>query len=198
VKQVVNRFFPEISGSRAEELRMLLKLEEERQFFYFPSPDLALPLASSYLPDRSRPGRYAPDKARDGSLASSWVEGVPGPGIGERITFTLPRDAGGLEVYPGYGVSQYFLPNNRLKKASLSVKLLTTAPTERANVYDMREVLRRDLHFEDRQQFQRFVIDLPEIRVPPEFSLLIAVLEIREVYPGTRWDDTCIAEIRTR
>ncbi len=198
VRKTIERFIPEISADGADVLRMVLELEERPQFFYFPAPEINFPLASSYLSDSDTPGRYASDKAFDGKLASSWVEGVPGPGIGQRIVFELRREAARIEIYPGYGDSRFFLPNNRLKKASLSVKLLTTAPTERADVYEMRELLLKDLHFDDRQEFQGFTIDLPEIRIPPEFSKIIAVLEIRDVYPGSRWDDTCIAEIRIR
>ena len=46
---------------------------------------------------------------------------------------------------------------------------------------------------------QRFPLDLAEAsKQLDEFAPeeLLGVLEIRDVYSGTKWDDTCIAEIR--
>jgi hypothetical protein len=58
------------------------------------------------------------------------------------------------------------------------------------------KIWRRELAFDDAPSYQGFYISVPDIERQYEF--FFGVLEIREVYPGTRWDDTCIAEIKVR
>lgn len=58
-----------------------------------------------------------------------------------------------------------------------------------------------DVEFRDEMELQKTIVDLSVTEVeldkwePKEF---LAVLEIIEVYPGAKWDDTCIAEIQFR
>ena len=57
--------------------------------------------------------------AFDNSLANSWVEGIDGPGIGQKIAFRIGYDAYQIEIVPGYGEESFFTSNNRVKKAEL-------------------------------------------------------------------------------
>jgi len=45
-------------------------------------PDLKLPLATAILGDKGDPFRYSAEKAVDGNVETSWVEGVKSDGIG--------------------------------------------------------------------------------------------------------------------
>ena len=58
-------------------------LTETTLLAYGRVPDIPFPAASSELVDSRLADRYSADKARDGTLETSWVEGVGGPGIGE-------------------------------------------------------------------------------------------------------------------
>lgn len=136
---------------------------------------------------------YGPLSAFDGLRSSAWVEGVEGPGIGEWIEFELTEPVLGLEIFPGMqmidfrggGVldfagnqlpEQYyrdiFAKNYRPKRIDLIL-------TERSLTYS--------LSLEDGDLRSVF----EDIYLPPGRYKLY----IKEVYPGTAWDDTCLGEL---
>jgi putative hemolysin len=133
----------------------------------------AAPTASSALPS-DRGGTYFAAAAIDGLTESSWVEGVDGPGAGEWILLTFP---GAVEVHRiGIDVGfdrddDIFAKNNRLQKAI--VRFSNGASIE--------------LTFSDVRGVQ--VIDID----PVETTYVQIIIE--EVYPGTEYDDTCVAEV---
>ena len=71
---------------------------------------------------------YVPQNTLDRRLDTGWVEGVPGPGIGEWISFSFaPQKITSIEVYPGYGKSKAsFYRNNRVKAATIIFSNATT------------------------------------------------------------------------
>jgi hypothetical protein len=134
--------------------------------------------ASSHLPS-DRHGQYFAHAAIDQSLGTAWVEGVSGPGIGEWIQVSFP---GTIELYAvdlanGYQKSaDLFAKNNRIKQATL--------------IFSHGEQMTVDLADErGRQQ-----IDLLQRRGATLETDMIKIM-IEDVYPGTEYDDTCLAEI---
>lgn len=134
--------------------------------------------SSSQLPS-DRYGTYGPYAAIDGSEETAWVEGVPGPGTGEWIQLTFP---GTIELHVlGFDVgfdkdADLFAKNNRIKKATL--------------VFSNDE--QTSLSFEDARGLQEFSM----ARAPgPNVETTSIKIIIDEVYPGTAYDDTCLAEI---
>jgi hypothetical protein len=134
--------------------------------------------ASSHLPT-DRGGQYQSWMATDGALETSWVEGVAGSGIGEWFTLTFP---GTIEVHSismdvGYDRdADIFAKNNRIKKVTL--------------VFSSGEQV--ELGFADRRGMQT----IPLVRAPgPNIETTTVKVVIDEVFPGTRYDDTCLAEI---
>ncbi|MBN1484487.1 MAG: discoidin domain-containing protein [Chloroflexia bacterium] len=133
--------------------------------------------ASSTLPaDRS--ASYGAYNAIDGLLETSWVEGVEGPGVGEWILLTFP---GTIEISQfsldvGYDQDEeLFFANNRIK---------------RATVYVSDEQF--ELEFSDERGLQALAM----ARTPGgPIETTFVKLVIEEVYPGSRYDDTCLAEI---
>jgi hypothetical protein len=132
--------------------------------------------ASTILP-RDQRHSYEPMKATDGMKSTAWVEGVPGPGIGEWIELAFPQETEiwevGLDV--GFDESEsLFYANNRVRKARL--------------------------HFSDDSPLEVTAQDIRGIQYfrIPFVRTTFARLEILDVYPGTRWDDTCLAEIVVR
>jgi hypothetical protein len=134
--------------------------------------------ASSQLPT-DHGGQYQSWMATDGALETSWVEGIAGPGIGEWIQLTFP---GTIEVHAigmdvGYDRdAAVFNQNNRIKRVTL--------------VFSSGEQV--ELGFADRQGMQV----IPLVRAPgPSIETTYVQVVIDEVFPGTKYDDTCLAEI---
>jgi hypothetical protein len=152
------------------------------------------PVASSELEDSRIAHRYASYRATDGDLGTSWVEGVDGPGIGERIAFLVPFSARRMGVVPGYADERYFEANNRLKDATVAFYIYSGSE-QRAGNY-LKPIKTVEVSFRDEMTAQE--IDLPDaVRAVErqDWEYVIAVLTIESVYPGSRWNDTCIAEI---
>ncbi len=163
-------------------------------------PSLEFPLATTFLHHKSQPFRYAPGNAFDGNPGTSWVEGVDKAGIGQKIAFEIGEDAKILSILPGFGVGKYFKKNNRIKRANLSIYVLVGSASQFIlTVGFLKEKsFETELFFEDQMDYQDFEINLPALSsfegVPA--GGYIAVIEILEVFPGTDWDDACIAEIK--
>ncbi len=134
--------------------------------------------ASSVLP-ADHTATYEPWKAIDGNLATAWVEGVAGPGIGETLTLDFPGMAQitHIGIAVGYDSDQEtFAANNRVKRIALTF----------SSGYHI------DQTFHDVQGRQEVTITPPEEWLAETDTLRIV---IADVYPGTRYDDTPIAEV---
>jgi hypothetical protein len=125
--------------------------------------------------------RYSPDNINktfaDIDPDSCWAEGVAGNGEGEwlEINAKVPVLLDTVQITNGLAVSDaLFRANNRIKKLDLSV-----------NGGDPITVQLPD-------QMDPFSIKLPETK---EVVRSIR-LTIREVYPGTKYQDTCITRVR--
>lgn len=137
--------------------------------------------ASSSLPAQGG-NFYSPSNLGDYSLSSAWVEGVKGYGVGEKITITIKGSPDqkdipftGLDVVNGYAKSrQAWQANSRVK----TLKLVHNGQP-------------------------RFLIHLLDTRTPQSVALPgmrvsggdILTLEIVEVFPGDKYQDTAISEI---
>lgn len=128
--------------------------------------------ASSRLSDQ-----FAPENTRDERAETAWVEGANGPGIGEWLAFTFkPQTVQYLEIFPGYGKSKdLFFANHRLKRATLIFSDGT-----RVSV----------------QLFDEMRMQTVALLTPVRASSLRLIIE--EVFPGSQYDDTAIAEISWR
>jgi hypothetical protein len=134
--------------------------------------------ASSHL-SADRYGTYFPYAAIDGVRETSWVEGVSGPGVGEWIELTFPKtvELRILRFDVGFDESaDLFAKNNRIKRATL--------------LFSSGE--QTTIDFEDARGLQEFVM----VRAPgPNVETTYVRMIIDEVYSGTKYDDTCLAEI---
>jgi hypothetical protein len=120
---------------------------------------------------------YDAGNTRDDRIETAWVEGATGAGVGEWIAFTFqPQTIQYIEIYPGYGKSsELFYANNRLKRATLIFSDGT-----RASV----------------QLFDQMRLQTVVLQKAVQASSLRLIIE--EVYPGTKYEDTVIAEINWR
>ena len=143
-------------------------------------PDVAIKsvTASSTLEEK-----YSASNLVDGTY-KSWVEGEEGSGIGCKIEIEFERpyyfsdytNYACIDIVNGFGDVKYFNLNNRVKDMNLWID---DDPTPvKINLFD-------------RHRAQTVVLrDYIGDRYVKKLTF-----EILSVYPGTKYDDTCIAEI---
>jgi hypothetical protein len=138
----------------------------------------ATPSASSVLPS-DRLGTYHEWSAINGLLESPWCEGAAGSGVGQwlMLEFPAPLEVAYISIDVGYDYNDdIFFMNNRIKKARLIFSDGTELPWE----------------FDDERGLQL----VPLACAPgPCTQTTFVKLVIDEVYPGSSYDDACIAEI---
>ncbi len=194
VREFIRKHGPAEISTGALNLLDLLFAGNKEFDDYVPPPSY---LATTFLHDKKNAFRYAPDKAFDSDLSTSWVEGVEGDGIGQKLAFVIKENTKWISIVPGYGVEKYHKTNNRLKKATLTLYKCVehVAQIDSKTFYE--KLTSEELDFEDALKYQKKPLTMPTLTADPRGATnIIGVLEIREVYPGTKWDDTCIAEIR--
>ena len=140
--------------------------------------------ASSFLTERDGL-KHPANQAHDRSMAKVWSEGVEGNGIGESLTFTFQTkqkdtvDLGVTSCAIGIGhqgSEKLFRQNGRPKVIELSVD---GVPTSR-------------LQLKDVMGLQRFEISKLALERPSEHTI---TLKIVDIYAGSKYEDTCIAEV---
>ncbi len=141
-----------------------------------PSPGMSLvgPLeVSSVLVQHGSAELYAGFKAFDGDPVTCWVEGKSDAGVGESITARLETEitVDSFVVMNGFSVPDLYQANNRIKKLGVTADNRTFS-----------------LPCKDSARPQRF-----NLSKPITFSVL--TLTIEDVYRGSRWNDTCLAEV---
>jgi len=132
--------------------------------------------ATSYLMENNI--SYSPDNLRiNNKTDKPWVEGADGFGINEKIFFesgALIRGSIHISIgYVSYDKPYLYNQNSRPKKINLSVE----------NKFSFEVELKDTPHYQ-------------EIKLPSDvYEEDILVLEILDVYPGTKYEDTCINTI---
>jgi len=132
--------------------------------------------ASSYLQEGSF--SYSPSNLSVYYITDNpWVEGVEGQGINEKIYFEkglLMNGAMHISIgYVSYNKPYLYNQNSRPKKIKLSVE----------NKFSIIAELKDTPHYQ-------------EIKFPSDIAMDdILILEILDVYPGTKYEDTCINTI---
>ncbi|MEJ2665101.1 MAG: discoidin domain-containing protein [Spirochaetia bacterium] len=150
--------------------------------------------ASSVLKDTSFD--YSPENVFDGDPATAWVEGVKGAGIGQSLSIDItPYTAGGkingyyvvdkIGIIGGYASSaDIFHKNNRVKRLQVDYE---SQYIENGEPKDMRESKVFTL---------RDTMDMQYLKFPHPVKISSFTVTILDVYKGSRYDDTCIAELR--
>ncbi|MFP4153476.1 MAG: NADase-type glycan-binding domain-containing protein [Alkalispirochaeta sp.] len=166
-------------------------------------------------------GTYGMQTLFDDDISTGWSEGVDGPGIGEVLWIDLPEGSDTLQIRNGFArTPRLFRMNNRVAELHLSLwegVLPDGMVSETTAIYVMAPVTGSEVvHLDDTRELQEVTLPAlpPEARPsPPEGYKAFAEaeglppniheirrflrLEIAAVYPGSRWDDTCLTEIGT-
>jgi len=132
---------------------------------------------------------YSAKNIHDLSYKSAWIEGVPGYGIGEYITYHIPPQNPRITeviVVNGYVKSEKsWKDNSRVKKLKMYID---DKPVAILNLKDTREEQHfkfDPLGYSDRENWE-------ELQTKPWWTIKF---EILEVYEGDKYDDTAISEI---
>jgi hypothetical protein len=138
---------------------------------YCQTPEILSITSSSTLNDRNN--KYIVDNLILDNK-ESWAEGVDGPGINESITITFKSQATINELYikNGYGDYKHFYENNRVKVMRYNVD-------GRGSGW---------IVLQDKPGFQLITFDQP-------VNTSKITLTILDVYPGTKYNDTCLSKI---
>ena len=145
-------------------------------------------------------GDYEADHLLDEDFSTAWVEGTSDAGVGAQIEIILdevmPLTAIGL--INGYTKSERtYYRNNRIKKIRIEVRGSNTYEN------DALETLTYEVELPDRpysainEQSFATQLDIPYDVGEGAYGKRVrrVVLTILEVYPGTRYNDTCLSEI---
>ncbi|AFG37330.1 NADase-type glycan-binding domain-containing protein [Spirochaeta africana] len=205
---------PVLAG--AEEQIMQLHFSEFGGYAYHASSTLD---ADSHV----ELGTYGMHTLFDGDTWTGWSEGSDGSGIGERLWLRIDPGSDTVAVINGFARSErLFLANNRVQ--GLRVRLWggwlpDGMVTEYGPVYlmapvsdsyaldlqDSRELQMIALPFDysaaelARDQLRLHVHGYAERQGLPERmveEVYLIEFEIVSVFPGNRWDDTCLSELR--
>ncbi|MDO4507143.1 MAG: nicotine adenine dinucleotide glycohydrolase, partial [Spirochaetales bacterium] len=138
--------------------------------------------ATSELVEAQFDGKYLypPINILDGDFNSTWCEAdQKGSGIGESITveFAEPVSFDEIQIVNGFVSKDYYLKNNRVK-------------TLRLTQVAKEHFQQKDYTLKDNvQDWQSIKFDLLQ-------TAQTLTLEIRDVYRGSKYDDTCLDDIR--
>ncbi len=150
--------------------------------------------------------KYSPGQIADGSITTAWVEGVKGYGIGEAVIIPCLNLKKPVEIWNGYGKSQkLYKYNSRASKVKVSIiRAKMEGVTQYGIMYeDVKIVSSIIVNLKDVNNYQK--IKIPNYNVETyvheafdskiEYAYFLGI-EILDVYKGTKWDDTCISELR--
>ena len=141
------------------------------------SPEIVSLSASSTLADDKIPDRYAATNVFDGDPRTCWVEGREDGGLAETISveFSPPIKVAALEVMPGFYDTRYWEANSRV--ASLGITVTDSMGIDHQTHAELEDAMRPQT---------------VEIGSRDIWKVELAILS---VHPGSRWNDTCLAEI---
>lgn len=135
---------------------------------------------SSVLPAQSG-NRYDIRSLMDGSDKTAWCEGVGGHGVGQSIEFTYVESVPIRSIWLSNGYaksSESFTANSRIKDVTI-------------NFWAVGDRAMRSVSFRLPDTMQE--VELPLEWTQYEPARLQVVID--DVYPGSRWSDTCVNKI---
>ena len=136
--------------------------------------------ASSELEDKN--GRYSVKNIIDENTSTAWVEGKENSGINEFITIYIPghpRVSFGLYKIKKIGIINGYAKNNDIFKQNNRVKKLRLEYGDHVRTFALKDtIVMQYLKFNEPVLMKKFKIT------------------ILDVYKGSKYDDTCISEIK--
>jgi hypothetical protein len=140
---------------------------------------------------------YAANRAFDGDSATAWCEGSPGDGGGEAVAIPVEL-TNSYMIFSGYGKSEDLWRKNARPKfvrlTLLEADPRTGAAQHATVMRDLRAIGQTGALLADVYGFQP--LDLPPCAYEEDRPHIL-VIEIVSVYPGAKYKDCLISEIRS-
>jgi hypothetical protein len=128
----------------------------------------------------------------DDNLSTAWCEGAKGHGEGEWIEINFKNNVviSAIGIINGYTKSDdLYKTNNRIKKIKLDIESVEAEP--KSETIELKQKQFNDLNKNSRAPFINWLADYGD-----GFGSVKKVrLTILEVFPGTKYDDSCISEL---
>lgn len=145
--------------------------------------------ASSFLRDgwNRFDENYLPPYAADDDAATAWVEGVDGQGVGESLLWLGPqlRESGSWSVWIRNG----FQKSVKLHAANSRPRRIRLEPVTHTELGVSPAGAARELELAD-------VLGWQEVTLTPDKRVAGFRLTVLSVYPGTKYQDTCVSDVR--
>lgn len=161
------------------------------------------------------PNQYGISNVFDQDLSTAYVEGNDDYGSETSLYFVLPEHTDSISIFNGYGKNrERFKQNNRIRELVLSFYVgvhYEGHATETALEYQIYPYPKTyPLALNDTFAFQKKNLAVSSDRLthfkdsisylvkdkPVNDISYILKMNLKNVYKGTKWDDTCISEIR--
>ncbi len=149
--------------------------------------------------------RYAAGNLGDGDPGTAWVEGVEGQGIGEVVIVPCLDLKKPIRIWSGYGKSDaLFHANSRPKTVRLCIiQGQYGGPTQYGTVWQkLVAIAENQVELLDTNSYQEMSVPGFEAdsAYHPSFDRVLPYeyflgLEVLDVYPGSKYEDTCISDI---
>lgn len=135
---------------------------------------------SSQLPGDNDTADYGPGNLTDGNPATAWNEGAAGFGVGEWVKFSAvnPQRVTSVSIMGGF--PKFYKDGSDVYKKNPRPREITISYEGGSQGFTMQDV---------REQFQTFTLSKP-------VDTRWITITIDSVYPGTRYEDCCIAEVK--
>jgi hypothetical protein len=149
--------------------------------------------------------RYSVGRISDNDPKTAWVEGVQGQGIGEVLIVPCLDLKKPVKIWAGFGKSDAVFSSNSRPKKIRTVVIRTPHgdPTQYGAEYkDLTIIAEGTAFLIDKNGYQNLPVPKfnIELYLPKDFDQKVEYqyflgIEILEVYPGSKYEDTCISEI---
>ena len=158
-------------------------------------------VSSELSPPERGLGRYGGHNLFDEDWKTAWAEGVPGSGIHQKIVVIVARPLEKIRIVNGYAKNrEIFLANNRIRKIMISA--FTIHLPRQGHVTEsfvpvefLAEISSFSCELKDTWTAQEVAPPSGWKRKLADQCQYALEIEILTVYPGAKYDDTCISEL---
>ena len=140
---------------------------------------------------------YSAYRAHDDDSKTAWCEGAANDGVGEVMMVSLVEPTPTVKIWAGYGKSATtFQNNNRPRKIKLTVlsAQMFGFSTSEQNSMTAKVIATGDAELKDVNGYQ--IVTLPAYNLADRDHKVLVAIEILSVYPGSKFNDACVSEIR--
>lgn len=182
---------------KCEELAISYNIENEKYSNYLQKRRIPVTELKNIEVSSELEGNYSKHNLFDNDFNTTWAEGVVGSGIGEKIKIQLDdMHLLGICLINGYTKnSQTYKSNNRIKRVRIEKEYVSfiddITPIIDTVEIDVKDLPYRNININNFYSLSSTLIDFGE-GCSKVSNITITILE---VYPGEKYDDTCISEL---